>query len=502
MLGSGFGAFWVGHIGYAMYPLENWSRATPEWRPGEGHNGYLDVYVDLGLIGVALVFLVIGFAFSGALNDLQNEFELGALRLTLLLSIIMNNVTESSLLKGTHSLWFVFLLIAVNVPDATRRLRSARPRGNTRARLRYGPQARPRPCRPRRSGTTDCQGNEAATEGIEVFRGSYFSVLAENTMPDTESPAESGIDADVTIEPDEITICICTYRRPELLERLFAVLAVQRTDGLFSFSCAVVDNDASASARTVVERVEPRFPVRIQYAVEPARNFALARNRALSLAYGKFLAFIDDDEVPREDWLLQLWRTLHEYQADAVLGPVRPYFESQPPSWIMRSRICERPSHATGSTLHWRQTRTGNVLLRKAIVVEDGLRFDPAYATGGEDVDFFRRAARAGKTFVWCEEAPAYELVPETRLHRRYYLKRAFLQGRVSLNYATDQPSVLGKIRVAAKAFVAAVVYTCALPFLFLLGEHVGMKYLVKDCHHIARLLAILGVAHSGSRDF
>jgi O-antigen ligase len=126
VLGVGFGAFWVGHIGYAMYPLENWSRATPEWRPGEGHNGYLDVYVDLGVLGVALVLVVIGFAFAGALDDLQNEFELGSLRLAFLLSIVVNNVAEASLLKGTHSLWFVFLLVAVSVPRATRRVRSER----------------------------------------------------------------------------------------------------------------------------------------------------------------------------------------------------------------------------------------------------------------------------------------------------------------------------------------------------------------------------------------
>lgn len=324
--------------------------------------------------------------------------------------------------------------------------------------------------------------------------------MSGSNVPHTEAAAASAIGA--AVPTDEITVCVCSYRRPELLKHLLAALAVQRTDGLFTFSCVVVDNDASASARTVVEGLQPTFPVPIRYAVEPARSFALARNRALSLVSGKFLAFIDDDEVPREDWLMQLWRTLHQYQADAVLGPVRPNFESSPPSWVVRSRICERPSHATGSTLHWRQTRTGNVLLRTGIVVEDGVRFDPAYATGGEDVDFFRRAARAGKKFVWCEEAPAYELVPKARLRRRYHLKRAFLQGRVSLQYATERPSAFGTLRVAAKAFVAAVVYTFALPFLFLLGDHVGMKYLIKDCHHIGRLLAMLGVRHSASRDF
>ena len=116
VLGVGIGAFWVGPIGYAMYPLENWSRVTPRWRPGQGHNGYVDVCVDLGAIGILLVVIVIGYAFAGALADFKKNFELGRLRLTLLVSIVLNNITESSLLKGTHSLWFLFLLVAINVP--------------------------------------------------------------------------------------------------------------------------------------------------------------------------------------------------------------------------------------------------------------------------------------------------------------------------------------------------------------------------------------------------
>jgi exopolysaccharide production protein ExoQ len=121
VVGVGFGAFWVGHIGYARYPLDNWSRKTPGWRPNEGHNGYIDVYVELGVIGVALLLIVIGVAFAGVLDDLQNDFELGSLRLVLLLSIVINNVTESTLLKGTYGLWFLFLLVAVKVPRLRRR---------------------------------------------------------------------------------------------------------------------------------------------------------------------------------------------------------------------------------------------------------------------------------------------------------------------------------------------------------------------------------------------
>jgi len=127
ILGVGYGAFWVGSLGYDLYPFPRWSRVTHTWRPGEGHNGYIDVYADLGLIGVALIVLVIGSAVGGALDDLQNRFEFGRLRLILLLSILVNNVAESSFLNGTHSLWFVFLLAAINTPAAIPR-RCATPR--------------------------------------------------------------------------------------------------------------------------------------------------------------------------------------------------------------------------------------------------------------------------------------------------------------------------------------------------------------------------------------
>lgn len=122
LVGVGMGAFWVGPSGYAIYPLPNWSRKTPSWRPAQGHNGYLDVYVELGAVGVTLLLIIIGTGFLGALNELQNDFQFGSLRLVLLLSIVMNNITETSFLKGTHDLWFLFLLVAVNVPQRSRKV--------------------------------------------------------------------------------------------------------------------------------------------------------------------------------------------------------------------------------------------------------------------------------------------------------------------------------------------------------------------------------------------
>ncbi len=121
VLGVGYGAFWVGFLGHDLYPLPNWDRKTPAWRPNEGHNGFVDVYVDLGAVGIALLLIFICSAFAGALDDLQDNFELGRIRLALLVAILLNNIAESTILNGTQALWFLFLLVAVNTPFRRRR---------------------------------------------------------------------------------------------------------------------------------------------------------------------------------------------------------------------------------------------------------------------------------------------------------------------------------------------------------------------------------------------
>jgi hypothetical protein len=41
---------------------------------------------------------------------------------------------------------------------------------------------------------------------------------------------------------------------------------------------------------------------------------------------------------------------------------------------------------------------------------------------------------------------------------------------------------------------VAVVVYTACLPLFFLMGHHIFMRFLIKNCDHLGKLLALLGV--------
>jgi len=304
---------------------------------------------------------------------------------------------------------------------------------------------------------------------------------------------------------DHINVCTCTYKRPELLERLLGGLQDQKTENKFTYSIVIVDNDHLLSAEHVVKRMMKMSAVGIEYFVEPEKGYSTARNKLVENAKGNYIAFIDDDEFPEHTWLINLYNTCKKHKADGVLGPVKPHFVKDPPAWIVKSKLCEKPGYklSTGSILDSSNTRTSNVIISTNVFSSKDNRFNPEFGrTGGEDVDFFKRMMKRGFTFVWCEEAPVYETVPEDRWMKTYFLRRALLQGAVDTRYIKYEISKKQKVYIFIKTVAASILYTMFLPLFGLLGEHIFIKYLVKDCHHIGRLFAMCGIILIKVRNF
>jgi succinoglycan biosynthesis protein ExoM len=284
-----------------------------------------------------------------------------------------------------------------------------------------------------------------------------------------------------------ISVCVCTYKRPHLLQRLLNELGDQETQGRFTYSIVVADNDQLRSAQSVVAEFAAAASVPIKYCVEPRQSIALARNKAVENAEGDFVAFIDDDEFPEPEWLLSLCKTCEEHEVDGVLGPVKRHFDEKPPAWIMKSKFYERPEYPTGYVLAWRQGRSGNLLVRREMFSGEPQPFNPEFRTG-EDQDFLRRMMDKGRAFVWCNEAVVYEVVPPVRWQRTFLLKRALLRGAMEPKLATFG------IRDVVKSVIAVPLYALALPFTLLLGQHRFMELLVRLCDHLGKLLALVGI--------
>jgi exopolysaccharide production protein ExoQ len=108
ILGTGFESFWLGE---RLRQLEG----IFFFIPNEAHNGYLETYLTLGLIGVFLLLGLFVATFRKIRLDLFRNFDWGRYRLGFLAALILYNWTEAAF-KTISPLWFAFYLIATDYP--------------------------------------------------------------------------------------------------------------------------------------------------------------------------------------------------------------------------------------------------------------------------------------------------------------------------------------------------------------------------------------------------
>ena len=289
-----------------------------------------------------------------------------------------------------------------------------------------------------------------------------------------------------------VTVCICTYKRPDMLGRLLDRLEHQTASGRFEFSIVVVDNDANRSAESVVAAAQASSERSIVYFNEPQANIAIARNRTLELTDGDYAAFIDDDEYPEQDWLLSLLSTAEQFGSEAVIGFVKPDFGREPAAWIARGKFFFKPAPPpppSGTPLS--AGITSNALVSMHAVRRAGLAFDPAFGrSGGEDDKFFRDLLAAGMNLVFCAEAIVHEDIPEDRQSASYLWKRHHLQGRTYVRIARAINGQQQARAAVLKSVAAAAAYCVAMPFMFLRGRHAAIDYSLRLAWHLGYIAA------------
>ena len=286
-----------------------------------------------------------------------------------------------------------------------------------------------------------------------------------------------------------IEICICTFRRPSLIETL---QSLEGSKADVPVSILVVDNDDTASAKSLVDGFAASSDLAVSYVHCPGANISVARNGALAHARARFLAFLDDDETASRDWVGQLHREMCDSKAAAVLGPVQAIYDLNAPGWMQSAKV-----HATEPVFVEGQIKTGyscNVLIDRGHNAFEGLDFDIALGrTGGEDTAFFTEAFERGGRIVFAPDAVVQEKVPAQRARFMWLAKRRYRMGQTHGRILLRGQKGATHLRGAVLAF--AKLGFCAGASAFCVFHPVRRNLAVlRGCLHAGTLSAHLGL--------
>jgi glycosyltransferase involved in cell wall biosynthesis len=297
-----------------------------------------------------------------------------------------------------------------------------------------------------------------------------------------------------------VAVCACTYLRPRGLERLLAGLGAIEVPDAVAVEVVIVDNDPAGSGGPVADAARDGFPFPLRYVVEPARGIVAARNAAVAAAGdADAVAFLDDDEWPSPEWLVELVRVGEGTGAEVVTGTVEPVFDVEPPGWVREGAFFERPRHPDGARIHY--ARTSNALVGAAALRAHVPPFADTGSDGGEDTLFFHRAHLEGRPIAWADRATVYESVPPSRVTARWLVLRQY-------RYGLTRSAVLRQLesspwRVARRAGLGTI--TVLRGLVLLLGAvRGGRPAVVRAAGTVAAgvglVLGLAGVGHDQYR--
>ena len=265
----------------------------------------------------------------------------------------------------------------------------------------------------------------------------------------------------------------------------------------------VVDNSPNPETEAICARAAPRLPIQIMYIAEDQSGITHARNRGVEVALNRgadYVAFIDDDDQPQADWLIQLLDRQAVTGADLVFGSW--VLDTQMPQWARESGIFRSPVKAKHENKGGRYGLPGCASTCNALVGRDILErvatTGPVFShtfrfSGGEDKDFFIRARSLGARLASADMSVIHRNHEPDRYTARGLLKRGFKNGCSQVSMAHSHGTTSRVLRLLGTALSKLLMSLFLLPFsIFSRGM------LMHNLYRMAKAMGVLYTALTG----
>lgn len=275
-----------------------------------------------------------------------------------------------------------------------------------------------------------------------------------------------------------VSIVTATRNRPELLERVVNILARQT---FFDFEWIAVDDGSDLSVlefyETLWKGLDDRFLlIGPKFPSAPGTGPAAARNRGIQHARGKYVAFLDDDDLwLKDDHLEVALKSLEEMDADYYftnmqghrdnIGVLCPRWYSEPPLTAGRRvskshPIYEVPLGPLMKVMKQNYIHPINSVVRRSVLL--GIGGFVNRLSYGEDYNLMMRVADASRRTLFRDEiCVSYRYATGNSISLSYSRCEANLQMLFSTNHVRVS-CVHREVRNAARARLAWIMRTIA----------------------------------------
>ncbi|MEA5551282.1 hormogonium polysaccharide biosynthesis glycosyltransferase HpsE [Anabaena cylindrica UHCC 0172] len=234
----------------------------------------------------------------------------------------------------------------------------------------------------------------------------------------------------------KLTVVIPTYngesRLPQVLERL----QTQRGIENLNWEIIIVDNNSTDGTAKLIQEYQAnwRNDIPLRYIFEPEQGLAFARNKAITEAKGELVGFLDDDNLPASNWVIESYKFGQEHpKAGIYASQIHGLFEVPPPEHLkpilFYLAITERGSQPLlyepskqgfppGAGLVVRRHLWKNYVPKKLFLVG---RVGSSMLAG-EDVEAMLYIYRAGWEIWYNPEMRIEHIIPAWRLERDYLI--------------------------------------------------------------------------------
>lgn len=263
----------------------------------------------------------------------------------------------------------------------------------------------------------------------------------------------------------DISILSSTYDRAHELSRTLEAFCKLDVQGL-QWEIIIIDNAAYPLTQQLIQNFQNRLP--IQYISFPQKGKSRALNVGLPLVKGELIVFTDDDVIPKENWLKELWEGSKRWPEHSIFGgrilverpEIIPEEFKKLKHYHLAYAIADWPMGEGPYTAY--HVFGPNFAVRKKIITDE-VRFNPDVGVGaffpmGVETEFLLRLKQKGHTPVYLPKALVYHQIRSEQITLKWLYQRAFNGGRAvvfeSQNY--QNVKILGIPRYLIRQWISS----------------------------------------------